>query len=150
MAGLRRSAVTMQRLAARPPHARARAGLVALGALCAVAMTVPAAGAGVGPGGARLAVACADQTDTFGAGLKPLTVRFLLHGNVTCREAHRTMRAYARAVAAGRCPTRICAQVRFAGGWQCAARSAAESRRDGVLGGCSRLRASFDFYKARA
>src|SRR4029079_17114860 len=80
------------------PHARARAAAVALTALCAMAMIVtPApAGAGIAPGGLRLATACANQTANFGANARTLTLRFVLHGNVTCREAHRTMRAYAR------------------------------------------------------
>jgi len=142
----------MGRRASRSPHARARAAAVALGALCAVAMTVTPAPAGteVAPGGLRPAAACADQTVNFGANAKPLTLRFVLHGNVTCREAHRTMRAYARALAAGRCETRICTQMRFAGGWTCAAPSAAESRPGGIVASCTRPRARFDVYKARA
>ena len=152
MAGLRRSGVTRSPQAARWPHARARAAAVALTALCAMAMIVtPApAGAGIAPGGLRLATACANQTANFGANARTLTLRFVLHGNVTCREAHRTMRAYARALAAGRCETRICTQVRFAGGWTCSVLSAAEARPGGVVAGCTRPRARFDVYKARA
>ena len=93
---------------------------------------------------AAAAVSCPTETVDFGAGKS--TLRFVLRGNATCSEAHRTLRAYARAVAAGRCPTRICTQVTFPGGWTCASANPSVTK---ALAGCRRSRASFDVYKAR-
>jgi hypothetical protein len=69
----------------------------------------------------------------------------VLHGNASCNEAHRTMRAYARAIRAGRCPTRICGDVVFAGGWTC---SSPMGEPGGLVGGCERRGARFAVYKA--
>jgi hypothetical protein len=59
------------------------------------------------------------------------------------------MRAYARALVQGRCPTRICTQVVFPGGWTCSAPTGAEEQQSGVVAGCERNNGSFDVYKAR-
>lgn len=60
-------------------------------------------------GSARIATACSNET--VNAGFGNVTGRFVLHRNVSCREAHRTMQAYARAIADGRCTSEICSGV---------------------------------------
>lgn len=114
-----------------------------LGIVLVVTVTVAVAGSGP----ARAAAACANETVSFPSG--KLTLRFVLHGNVGCAEAHRTMRAYGRALREGRCPTRICTEVEFAGGWTCSVPSAAEELPSGPIAGCERSNASFEVHKAR-
>lgn len=93
------------------------------------------------------AAACSNETVSLPGGR--MTLRFVLHGSVSCSEAHATMRAYARALVAGHCPTRIC-DMTFPGGWICSSTSAVEQQMSGgILGGCQRRGASFDIYKAR-
>ena len=97
---------------------------------------------------AGITTACSNEAVTLPPGR--VTLRFVLHGNVSCAEAHSTMRAYARAVVAGHCPTRICDMV-FPGGWTCGSTSAVEEQANGgILGGCSRKGADFAVYKARS
>lgn len=78
-----------------------------------------------------------------------MTVRFVLHGHVTCREARRTMRRYARAIVQGRCPTEICTQVTFPGGWTCSTAIPTQQGPHRPTWSCDRPRASFDVYKVR-
>ena len=60
------------------------------------------------------AAGCGNETvDVVGT----VTVRFVLHGHMSCAEARRTMEAYAKAITQGRCQTEICKQVTFAGAW---------------------------------
>jgi len=98
--------------------------------------------------GAGAAAHCSNATIRGGSNVATLTYRFVLKGHVTCAEAHRTMRAYVRALVAGRCPTRICTQVLFPGGWTCSATSTVEQRAGSPLGGCDRRNASFQVFSA--
>ena len=93
-------------------------------------------------------IASACSTESVNPGFGKVTVRFVLHGHVSCAEAHRTMRAYARAIAQGRCTTEICSEVTFPGGWTCSATIPALRRPNGPIWGCERKSASFDVYKA--
>lgn len=94
---------------------------------------------------ARMATACSHET--VNAGFENVTARFVLHGKVSCAEAHRTMRAYARAIADGRCTSEICTEVVFAGGWTCSATIPALQRPNIPLWSCTRSGASFDVFK---
>jgi hypothetical protein len=100
-------------------------------------------------GSSRPSSAPACSTEGVNAGFGAVTVRFVLHGHVSCAEAHRTMRAYAPAIASGHCPTEICTEVTFPGGWTCSAPIPALLRANGPIWGCERKNASFDVYKAR-
>jgi hypothetical protein len=76
----------------------------------------------------KVAAGCPDET------IGGVTLRFVLHGNVSCNEAHQTMGAYERAIGAGRCPrSAACDQVVFAGGWTCS--SAGTANRE-LIAGC--------------
>ncbi len=83
---------------------------------------------------------------------RPWTWRVVLHGRVSCREANRTNRRYLRALREGRCPTRICSEVTFPGGWTCSALSSAEEQElgNGEVGGCRRRGAHFEVFKVPA
>ena len=127
------------RLARRAVRAASVLGVI-LAALAPIATGARATGGG------RIATACSNETVNPGFG--NVTARFVLHGNVSCTEAHRTMRAYARAIADGRCTSEICTEVVFAGGWTCSATIPALQRPNRPLWGCERSGASFDVYKA--
>jgi hypothetical protein len=94
------------------------------------------------------AVGCTTLTVSYGHGFGSVTYRFVLQGRVSCSEAQRTMRSYAHAITQGRCPTRICTQVTFPGGWTCSSSSAVEIKQGAALAGCGRRGASFRVYKA--
>src|SRR5450755_1631096 len=111
-----------------------------LAALAPIATGAPAMGGG------RIATACSNETVNPGFG--NVSARFVLHGGVSCTEAHRMMRAYARAIADGRCTSEICTEVVFAGGWTCSATIPALQRPNRPIWGCERSGASLDVYKA--
>jgi hypothetical protein len=135
-----------KRLAHRSPTSRQLwTGLVLTAVGAALVLGLMSTGAQA-TGGGRIAAACSNETVVLPGG--KLTVRFVLHGHVLCDEAQRTMRAYARALVAGRCPTEICSQVTFAGGWTCSAPIPALQRPNGPIAGCERRNARFDVYKA--
>ena len=92
--------------------------------------------------------ACAPQTSKNAMG-RQWSWRVVLHGKVSCAEAIRTEHAYIRALREGRCPSRICSEVTFPGGWTCSSLSAAEEKEagNGLTGGCERKGASFKVYK---
>jgi hypothetical protein len=119
------------------------AAVGAIAVLALVGAALPAAG-----GAAAASAACTNATIDGGKSFGTVTYRFVLTGDVSCVEAHRTMRAYVRAIVAGRCPTRICTQVVFPGGWTCSSASAVERGSGSPLAGCVRSGASFDAYKA--
>jgi hypothetical protein len=126
---------------------RPKLGFIHIGAVVALALLATGVMATYGLG--KTAAACSNETINEAKYLGKVTYRFVLKGNVSCNEAHRTLRAYIRAVAAGRCPSRICTEVVFAGGWTCSATSAAEQQTNGgLLAGCDRRRASFVVYRA--
>jgi hypothetical protein len=116
--------------------------LVAVGVIVVLALVSTAAQA---TDRGRIATACSNET--VNAGFGNVTVRFVLHGKVSCTEAHRTMRAYARAIADGRCTSEICTEVVFAGGWTCSATIPVLQRPNLPIWGCERRGASFDVYK---
>lgn len=88
----------------------------------------------VGLCGAPGVSACSDKTVTvFEPKPVPVTLRFVLHGKVSCHKAHRLMRAYFRRATPKYCVSRGTAcSVRFPGGWDCARHVAGEH--DGVAG----------------
>src|SRR5450755_3204435 len=132
-------AVQVRRFARRSVRAAIVVGVL-LAALAPIATRAPAMGGG------RIATACSNETVNPGFG--NVSARFVLHGGVSCTEAHRTMRAYARAIADGRCTSEICTEVVFAGGWTCSATIPALQRPNRPIWGCERSGASFDVYKA--
>lgn len=90
--------------------------------------------------------ACSNETiNVFGK----VAVRFVLHGQVSCGEARRTMRAYALAIVKGRCPTEICTEVTFPGGLTCSTAVRTLQGPNRPTWGCERSGASFDVYKVR-
>jgi hypothetical protein len=117
--------------------------------ILAVALATVASAGAQATGGGQAASACSNDTYNGGKYVGKETFRFVLKGNVSCTEAHRTMGEYVRALAAGRCPSRICDEVSFPGGWTCSVLSSVESHEDGgLVGGCERRGASFGVYKA--
>lgn len=92
--------------------------------------------------------ACATQTSKNAIG-RQWSWRVVLHGKDSCAEAIRTEHAYIRALREGRCPSRICSEVTFPGGWTCSSLSAVEEKEagNGLTGGCERKGASFKVYK---
>ena len=79
----------------------------------------------------RPPAACSNETVNGVAG--KLTLRFVLHGKVSCNKAHSLIRAYFRHVATGYCRNRGTAcSFSFAGGWDCALHVVGEH--DGVAG----------------
>ena len=94
------------------------------------------------------AVGCTTVTVNYHNGFGNVTYRFVLQGRVSCGEAHRTMQAYAHAITQGRCPSRICTQVTFPGGWTCSTASSVEIKEGAAIAGCNRRGASFRVYKA--
>src|SRR5450755_943186 len=132
-------AVQVRRFARRPVRAAIVVGVL-FAALAPIATGAPAMGGG------RIATACSNET--VNPGFRNVSARFVLHGGVSCTEAHRTMRAYARAIADGRCTSEICTEVVFAGGWTCSATIPALQRPNRPIWGCERSGASFDVYKA--
>jgi hypothetical protein len=95
--------------------------------------------------------ACPKQRSKDALG-RPWTWRVVLHGRVSCREANRTNRRYLRALREGRCPTRICSEVTFPGGWTCSALSPVEEQElgNGEVGGCRRRGAHFEVFEVTA
>lgn len=59
------------------------------------------------------------------------------------------MRRYARAIDQGRCPTEICTQVTFPGGWTCSTAIPTQQGPHRPTWSCDRPGASFDVYKVR-
>jgi len=132
-------AVQVRRFARRSVRAAIVVGVL-FAALAPIATGAPAMGGG------RIATACSNET--VNPGFRNVSARFVLHGGVSCTEAHRTMRAYARAIADGRCTSEICTEVVFAGGWTCSATIPALQRPNRPIWGCERSGASFYVYRA--
>lgn len=111
-----------------------------------VALALMATGA-LAAGGAKTASACPTQTSKDAIG-RTWSWRVVLHGKVSCSEAIRTNLAYLRALRAGRCPTEICTEVTFPGGWTCSSViPALEKKLAPVVSECERKGASFDVDK---
>jgi hypothetical protein len=125
---------------------RKRLILISAGAIVALALI--SAGAGT-TSGAKTASACPTQTSKDALG-RTWSWRVVTQGSVSCAEAIRTNLAYIRAAREGRCPSRICTEVTFPGGWLCSSLSAAEEKElgNGLASGCKRRGASFKVYKA--
>jgi hypothetical protein len=125
---------------------RKRLGLISLGIMVVLALMVTGASTTVG---AKTVSACPTQTSRDAVG-RTWSWRVVLHGRVSCAEAIRTNLAYIRAAREGRCPSRICTEVTFPGGWLCSSLSAAEEKElgNGLTSGCERRGASFKVYKA--
>ena len=115
---------------------------VVVGALIVAASVAQAAGS------SRVAAGCGTETLGGSHYVARVTYRFVLHGNATCTQAHSTMRAYIGALEKGRCPTRICTEVLFPGGWTCSSASPVEIQMGSALAGCSRRGGSFVVYRA--
>jgi hypothetical protein len=81
-------------------------------------------------GGARIAAGCPNETVNGVAG--KVTLRFVLHGKVSCNKAHSLIRAYFRHVATGYCQNRGTACSFSFAGWDCALHVVGEH--DGVAG----------------
>lgn len=104
-------------------------------ALTAVGATVALSSAGAwATGGGRIASACSNKTVTvFEPKPVAVTLRFVLHGKVSCHKAHRLMQAYFRRATPKYCVNRGTAcSIRFPGGWDCARHVAGEH--DGMAG----------------
>lgn len=121
---------------------RVRIGSLIIGLALLVSSAQAAEHASAAAGG------CTTLTVNYDNGSGNVTYRFVLQGRVSCREAQRTMRAYAHAITQGRCPTRICTQVTFPGGWTCSTSSSVEIQQGAAIAGCNRRGASFTVYKA--
>ncbi len=108
---------------------RTALGLIAVAAIIVPALTSTGAQA---TSGARTAAACSNESVNGPAG--KLTLRFVLHGKVSCNKAHSLMRAYFRHVAKpGYCRNRGTAcSFSFPGGWDCALHVVGEH--DGAAG----------------
>lgn len=107
------------------------AALTAVGATVVLALSTAGAWA---TGGGRIASACSNKTVTvFQPKPVAVTLRFVLHGKVSCYKAHRLMQAYFRRATPKYCVNRGTAcSIRFPGGWDCARHVAGEH--DGVAG----------------
>lgn len=81
-------------------------------------------------GGARIAAGCPNETVNGIA--EKVTLRFVLHGKVSCNKAHSLIRAYFRHVATGYCQNRGTACSFSFAGWDCALHVVGEH--DGVAG----------------
>lgn len=111
-----------------------------------VALAIMAIGASTTVG-AKTASACPAQTTNDAIG-RTWSWRVVVHGRVSCTEAIRTNLAYIRAVREGRCPSEICTEVTFPGGWTCSSViPALERELAPVVSGCERTGASFDVDK---
>jgi hypothetical protein len=99
---------------------------------------------------AKIASACPTQTGKDAIG-RPWTWRVVISGSVSCAEAISTNRAYIKAAREGRCPSRICTEVTFPGGWTCSSLSAAEEKQlgNGEVGGCQRKGASLTVFTVK-
>jgi hypothetical protein len=95
-------------------------------------------------GGGRAAAACSNETVTvFG---KSIRLRLVLHGNVSCNEARRTIRTYFRQATFRRCRAagNICG-LEVPGGWTCALAGAASEAP--LIAGCFRSGARVKVYE---
>jgi hypothetical protein len=114
---------------------RTKLGFIPVGIVVALALLASGARA---TGGGRSASACSNETVNGGKYVGKLTLRFVLLGNVSCKEAHRLIRAYYRRVKTGPCEGNQCI-VKFAGGWTCSFFNASESKETGgTIAGCIR------------
>ena len=106
--------------------------------------------AAVQPSTGTAATSCAAQTLNTGAFLGRVTLRAVVIGKVSCREAHRRVTAYFHKVAAGACggQNNICGLL-FPGGWTCSFFSGTESRETGgAVAGCIHHKARVRLYRS--
>jgi hypothetical protein len=112
-----------------------RPGFIPVGIVVALALAFALLAASAQATGGRIAAACSNETVNGGTYAGKLTLRFVLHGKVSCNKAHSLIRAYFRRVAppSGYCRNRGTAcSFSFAGGWDCALHVVGEH--DGVAG----------------
>lgn len=120
-------------------------GLATVGTVVALAV-IPA---GSPSASGRVAKACPNQAVNGGKVLGRETLRVVVIGRVSCREAHRRVSAYFHQMAAGGCGklNNFC-DLSFPGGWACSIFFAAESRETGgAIAGCAHNHARIRLYR---